>query len=103
METSKIIGIAVLAILVISWIISFFIIIKHEKKEFNNGICPRCGERLEHTSTDSQGGRLYSCPKCNKYDVWISYGCVDKEYRKEELKKFYAEDGYGDRYGNKLD
>jgi hypothetical protein len=30
---------------------------------------------------DSQGGRGYCCNDCGHY-VWISYDCVDKNFRK---------------------
>lgn len=30
--------------------------IRSEKRGFNNGICPICGEKLEHFDDDSQGG-----------------------------------------------
>ena len=97
------IGLCIAIGLVLFFIISIPFAIKSEKKEFNNGYCPRCHARLNHADTDSQGGRLYTCPDCGKYSTWISYHCVDREYQKEELRKYYAEDGLGDRYGNKLD
>lgn len=43
-----------------------------EKKAFNDGKCPRCGRPLMQITEDSQGGKLYKCPKC-KYKVWVSY------------------------------
>jgi len=102
MNTGNLIALIFVIILLIGSPIFALHAIKSEKKEFNNGICPRCKSRLVHADTDSQGGRLYTCPGCNKYSTWVSYGCVDKEYRKEELRKYYEEDGLGDRYGNKL-
>ena len=47
-----------------------------EKKAYNNGICPNCGNKLEYFDTDSQDGRGYMCPSC-KYTTWCSYS-VDK-------------------------
>ena len=55
----------------------------HEKKEYNNGICPKCGGNLRSFDSDSQGGRGYNCDKCNNF-VWVSYN-VDKP-RKEDKK-----------------
>ncbi len=52
-----------------------------EKKNYNNGICPKCGEKLVCTDIDSQGGRCYSCKNDNcDYTCWISYN-VDKNYK----------------------
>lgn len=51
-----------------------------EKHDFNNGYCPRCGEKLKHFDTDSQGGRGYWCSDC-RYFVWVSYDIVDKKYK----------------------
>lgn len=59
--------------------ILFFIILfarSYERKTWNNGRCPDCGERWKYFDTDSQGGRGYYCSKCNK-TIWISYN-VDK-------------------------
>lgn len=54
-----------------------------EKREFNNGICPICGEKLEHFDNDSQGGRGYCCPsKDHSYYTWVSYRFIDKNFGK---------------------
>jgi len=45
---------------------------KSERKSWNNGICPKCGENLTHFDTDSQGGEGWGCDKCN-YITWVSY------------------------------
>lgn len=64
---------------VLFFISSLAIHIYCEYVEFNHGICPVCGKRLELADTDSQGGRLWSCPnmKHDHYSCWISYGLVD--------------------------
>lgn len=49
---------------------------KKEKKNWNNGYCSECGSKWVHFDSDSQGGRGYHCPKCDRY-IWISYN-VDK-------------------------
>lgn len=68
-------------ILILMVVIFFTILslaILHEKHEYNNGICKCCGKMLRHFDTDSQGGRLYTCPDfCSL--VSVSYNCVDKE------------------------
>ena len=52
----------------------------NEKREFNNGICPICGQKLEHFDNDSQGGRGYCCPSIkHKYYTWVSYKFIDKK------------------------
>lgn len=51
-----------------------------EKREFNNGICPKCGKKLNWFDSDSQGGRGYCCHDC-RYFTWVSYDCVDKDYK----------------------
>ena len=48
----------------------------NEKKEYNNGICPKCGGKFELFDYDSQGGRGYCCDKCG-HKTWVSYN-VDK-------------------------
>ena len=75
----------------------------HQRDDHGIDAVPQRLEDSAHADADSQGGRLYTCPGCGKYSTWISYDCVDREYQKEELRKYYAEDGLGDRYGNKLD
>lgn len=54
--------------------------VKWERENYNNGICPHCNVPLRFFDTDSQGGRGYTCDKCN-YTTWVSYNRVDKDYR----------------------
>ena len=71
-------------ILVVLFLSAFFIYAVYEEhKDFNNGICPRCGGKLHLFDIDSQGGRGYCCHKC-PYFTWISYNCVDKNYKNKE-------------------
>lgn len=49
-----------------------------EKEEYNNGICPKCGNKLNFFSMDSHGGRGYRCPDCQYY-AWITHRWVDKD------------------------
>lgn len=55
-----------------------------EKKGFNNGICPKCGKKLEHFDNDSQGGRLYKCSGayCHYYTA-VSWPGVDKKFKEK--------------------
>lgn len=52
-----------------------------EKLSFNNGICRKCGKKLIHFDTDSQGARGYSCMDCHEV-IWISYPLIDKNKNK---------------------
>ena len=59
-----------------------------EKKAYNGGICPNCGEPLRHFDDCLCGDRGYTCDKCN-YTTWVSYN-IDKPNRnttKERLQK----------------
>lgn len=40
---------------------------KTEKKQWNNGVCCKCGTKWVIDNTDKQGGRVYKCPKCNTH------------------------------------
>jgi hypothetical protein len=51
---------------------------RFDKKKWNNGVCPKCGNKWESQFLDSQGGRGYICRRCNKGMV-ISWK-VDKNY-----------------------
>ena len=43
-----------------------------EKRGFNNGICPICGQKLEHFDNDSQGG----CGGSKRfYQSWTNDHC----------------------------
>ncbi len=54
-----------------------FIGIHWEKKDYNQGKCKGCGEKLRLFDYDSHGGRGYCCDNCG-YQTWVSYKCVDK-------------------------
>lgn len=51
--------------------------ISREHKDFNNGVCPKCGKQLRNFDMDSQGGRGYICDNCD-YTTWVSYNRVDR-------------------------
>ena len=54
-----------------------FIAIYTEKRDYNNGFCKYCGEKLRLFDFDSGGSRGYVCDKC-RYHTWISYSRVDR-------------------------
>ena len=65
--------ICVLTILALGGITGYIL----EKKAFNNGICPKCGNHMRMFDEDSQGGRGYECNECD-YGCWVSYDSIDK-------------------------
>lgn len=54
--------------------------IYNEKKEFNNGKCPKCGKPLKLFDIDSHGGRGYCCNDC-RYHTWVNYNCIDRNFK----------------------
>ena len=74
-----------LVILVMISIIALLVAItvSIEENNFNYGICPKCGGAMVHFDTDSTGARGYKCKRC-WYMVWVSYNCVDKDFRSED-------------------
>lgn len=53
--------------------VSVFFIInlseRHDKEQFNNGICINCGEKLEPFEADKYGNVVWICDDCG-------YSCV---------------------------
>ena len=43
-----------------------------ERKDFNGGICPKCGTLLRHFDNDSHGAQGWTCDECD-YTTWISW------------------------------
>jgi len=73
--------IVAILIMIALFICVILVAITLEKRDYNNGICKYCGKPLRHFDTDSQGGRLYTCPEfCNL--VSVSYSCVDRRKSK---------------------
>lgn len=55
-----------------------------EAKDWNGGICPKCGKPLKHFDNDSQGGHGWCCHDCDYY-TWVSYHrWVYKTKKKEQ-------------------
>ena len=61
--------------ILIQIIVGVILIRRYEKKEWNNGICPKCGEEWKLFDVDSQGGRMYRCDNWHYCDVSYS---IDK-------------------------
>ena len=67
----------ILGILVIVVLICLGIYAREdEKKRYNNGFCPNCGNSLRCFDMDSQGGRMYKCDTCGYYTS-VTYS-IDK-------------------------
>jgi len=69
----------IFAILIMLFIGFSILAITSDKKEWNRGKCPVCDLKWRLFDVDSQGGRGYTCDKCDK-TIWISYP-VDKEVK----------------------
>lgn len=69
---------AVIIVLAFILILCVILAIRSEKKNYNNGVCPNCNIALRNFAQDSQGGRGYTCDKCD-YTTWCSYKCVDRQ------------------------
>lgn len=76
MSITSIINIILIGIMV-SMIAGFICGIYLEIKDYNKGVCPRCGNKLELFDRDSQGGRGYVCRHCY-FHTWVSWWFVDK-------------------------
>ena len=70
MTTIVLIAFAVMLILLLS--LSCYIAYRLEKKDFNNGICPKCGKPLKHFDSTFCGDQGWICDDCD-YCVWISW------------------------------
>lgn len=49
-----------------------------ERKNYNKGICPKCGGTFRIIHTHSDGDREYHCSNCDNTTL-VTYDCVDKE------------------------
>lgn len=61
--------------ILIQIIVGVILVRRHEKKEWNNGICSKCGEKWKLIDVDSQGRRMYRCDNWHYCDVSYS---IDK-------------------------
>lgn len=71
----------ILAVLGIMVIVIFVWAYNDEKKHYNGGVCPQCGEKLKYFETDPEdGSRGYECSnkKCD-YTCWVSWEKIDKD------------------------
>ena len=66
-----------------AFVVSHIASIRSEKKNFNKGMCPHCKIKLRCFDMDSQGGRGYTCDRC-EYTTWVSHHSVDKDFEDED-------------------
>lgn len=52
----------------------------HEKKQYNNGVCPKCGHALRHFDSCFNGDEGYKCDHCGNtfWTSWFRPGIGDK-------------------------
>lgn len=83
----------IIGVILIAFIVFWVLAVYFEKKSFNNGICPYCNTKLNCFDMDSQGGRGYTCKRCD-YTTWVSYPSVDKDFEDDnkvfKKKKIYS-------------
>lgn len=62
----------IIIVVILLGIIGCVLAYRKDKRDWNNGICPKCGTPWRQFDTDSQGGRGYNCEmRCNS--IWISW------------------------------
>lgn len=50
-----------------------------EKRNYNNGICPRCGKKLMKAKVhNGYNERCYMCPNLD-YTAWVYFKRIDKD------------------------
>jgi hypothetical protein len=45
------------------------LVYRKEKRDWNKGVCPKCGGKLKQIGNDNMG---YMCESCREYWVWFS-------------------------------
>jgi hypothetical protein len=78
-----IVGCIVLLCSLIFVVVMVLLFIRREEVDYNHGICPHCERKLRKFDEDSQGGRGYMCDCCG-YVTWVSYYCVDRDYKEDD-------------------
>lgn len=83
--TDLLIFVILMSIIIGIFIVSLYLAVCNEVKDWNGGYCPRCGKKLRHFDCDSQGGDGWCCDACD-YTTWVSYHkLVYRTARKEEV------------------
>lgn len=83
--TDLLIFVILMSVIIGIFIVSLYLAVCSEVKNWNGGYCPRCGKKLRHFDCDSQGGDGWCCDACD-YTTWVSYyKLVYRTARKEEV------------------
>ena len=61
-----------LIVVIAVWLGMIPVFILQDRKIWNKGVCRKCGGKLKHTQTDSQGGKLWVCEQCHN-GLWTSW------------------------------
>ena len=83
--TDLLIFVILMSVIIGIFIVSLYLAVCNEVKDWNDGYCPRCGKKLRHFDCDSQGGDGWCYDACD-YTAWVSYRkMVYGTARKEEV------------------
>lgn len=69
----------IVTLFITMWVSSY----RFEKRHWNGGLCPICGEKLKCFDMDSSGARMYKCSNdhnCKGYSTCVSFSKIDKDY-----------------------
>ena len=61
--------IIIYALVLLGFIGCGVLVYRKEKRDWNKGVCPKCGGKLKQIGGDSMG---YMCENCRKYWIWFS-------------------------------
>ena len=85
----------ILAVFLVLWVGGILLSVMLERRDFNGGVCRRCGKALRHFDDDTRGGEGWVCDECGAV-VWIEWISTGTErVRYSECRK-EQEDGRGD-------
>lgn len=62
----------VLIAIITVWLGAIPVFVLQDRRTWNGGVCRKCGGRLHHADTDSQGGKLWVCEQCH-CRFWTSW------------------------------
>ena len=61
--------IIIYALILLSFVGCGVLVYRKEKRDRNNGVCPKCGSRLSKIGGDNKG---YMCESCREHWVWFT-------------------------------
>lgn len=75
---NRIVPVVVFLLFMFLMYIKVSLTIYKERKNYNKGICPKCGGTFMIIHIYGNGDREYHCNNCNN-TTWVTYDCVDRE------------------------